>query len=171
IATSALASLSGVMPDFVLPPGMLAAKAGRVCYFVNAPQQEGQQTGVIDCVAFGAFACDNGSFGSPPPVTPDDRSLQRASLTGVNRNDWTGVLTPTPQNDAADAFRLPTLCGDGLVSQGEECDGTALGGKTCASLGFATGTLSCVQCHIDASQCSACGNGAINANEECDGAD
>src|SRR5207237_5213591 len=99
IATSALASLSGVMPDFVLPPGMLAAKAGRVCYFVNAPQQEGQQTGVIDCVAYGAFAGDNGSFGSPTPVTPDDRSLQRASLTGVNRNDWTGVLTPTPQND------------------------------------------------------------------------
>jgi len=171
IATSALASVSGVTPDFVLPPGMLASKSGRVCYYVNPPQADGQQTGVIDCVAYGAFTGGNGPFGAPTPITPDDRSLQRSAVTGINANDWTGVLTPTPQNNAADAAQLQTLCGDGLVSQGEECDGTALGGKTCASLGFATGTVSCVQCHIDVSKCSACGNGAINANEQCDGAD
>jgi len=142
IATSALASVSGVTPDFVLPPGMLASKSGRVCYYVNPPQADGQQTGVIDCVAYGAFTGGNGPFGAPTPITPDDRSLQRSAVTGINANDWTGVLTPTPQNNAADAAQLQTLCGDGLVSQGEECDGTALGGKTCASLGFATGTVS-----------------------------
>jgi len=34
-------------------------------------------------------------------------------------------------------------CGDGVVDQGEECDGTALGGATCASLGWGDGQLTC----------------------------
>src|SRR6185369_8795670 len=69
IATPALTAVSGVPPDFVLPAGMLAARAGRVCYRVNPPQAESQRTGVIDCVAFGAFVGDNGPFGPPTPLT------------------------------------------------------------------------------------------------------
>jgi len=52
------------------------------------------------------------------------------------------------------------------VSQGEQCDGDALAGATCASRGFASGTLQCAQCHFDASGCSFCGNGVINGREE-----
>src|SRR5206468_8042801 len=66
---------------------------------------------------------------------------------------------------------LATLCGDAAVSQGEQCDGDALAGATCASLGFASGMLQCAQCHFDASRCSFCGNGVINGREECDGTD
>ena len=171
LATPALTSLSGFAPDFVLPAGMLAPRDGRVCYFVNPPQAASQPTGVIDCVAYGKFRGEKVPFGPPTPITPDDRALRRIALTGRNVDDWRGVLEPDPTNDAGNDKTLSTLCGDGAVSQGEQCDGDALAGATCASLGFASGTLTCTQCHFDTSRCSLCGDGVINAREECDGAD
>jgi hypothetical protein len=76
------------------------------------------------------------------------------------------------ERNSGDTGTLPaTLCRDGIISQGEECDGEALAGATCASLGFAKGKLTCVQCHYDTSACTACGNDAINGKEECDGSD
>src|SRR5439155_823900 len=143
LATPARTSLSGFAPDFVLPAGMLAPRDGRVCYFVNPPQAAGQPTGVIDCVAYGKFKGDHGPFGPPTPITPDNRALRRIALTGRNVDDWGGVLAPDPTNDAGDDQTLSTLCGDGAVSQGEQCDGDALAGATCASLDYASGTLTC----------------------------
>lgn len=47
-------------------------------------------------------------------------------------------------------------CGNGVVDDGEECDRTDLGRATCASEGFAGGTLFCgVDCTIDTSACFA----------------
>ena len=169
IATQALATLAGVPADFVLPPGLLAPGAGRVCYRVDPPQDPFQPTGIIDCVAYGEFTGATGRFGPPTPITPENRSLQRVGASGVTAADWAGELQPTPQNNAGVGAILPTLCGDGAISQGEECDGDALGGASCASLGFASGALACQQCHFDTTPCSFCGNGAINGAEECDG--
>ncbi len=63
-------------------------------------------------------------------------------------------------------------CGNGIRETGEACDGSDLGGFTCATLGFTTGTLSCNdQCRLDTSGCvanSVCGNGILEAGEECD---
>ena len=169
VATAGLATLAGVPADFVLPPGLLAPGAGRVCYRVNPPQDPFQPTGIIDCVAYGRFTGDLGRFGPPTPITPENRSLQRVGASGVTAADWAGELQPTPQNNSGVGAILPTLCGDGAISQGEECDGDALGGASCASLGFASGALACQQCHFDTTPCSFCGNGAINGAEECDG--
>src|SRR5207253_2215745 len=83
IATQALATLAGVPADFVLPPGLLASGAGRVCYRVNPPQDAFQPTGIIDCVAYGRFTGDPGRFGPPSPLTPANRSLTRAGSSGV----------------------------------------------------------------------------------------
>jgi hypothetical protein len=138
-----------------------------VCYVVNG------QNGVTgDCVAYGAYTGDKGTFGPPTPRTPDNRALQRIALSGKNRSDWTSVLDPVLANNAGATGMLPaTLCGDDIISQGEECDGTALAGATCASLGFAKGKLTCKQCHYDTTECTTCGNDAINGKEECDGGD
>ena len=171
IGTPALRDLASIDPDFVLDEGWLRPRAGRVCYFVNPPQDPGQTTGIIDCVAYGKYEGDTGRFGPPTPITPDNRSLQRGALTGLTQDDWTGALEPTPENNAGEGVRLQTFCGDGVIHQGEQCDGEALGGATCASLGFASGELSCGQCHYDTSKCSTCGNDAINGDEECDGID
>jgi len=36
----------------------------------------------------------------------------------------------------------PTTCGDGVAEGAESCDGADLGGATCGSLGYSSGTLS-----------------------------
>jgi hypothetical protein len=161
IATNRLATVASLTPDFVLPDGTLPVDGGRICYRLSG--------NTIDCLAYGTFAGDNGAFGKPTPLTPDDRSLERIAVTGVNRSDWAGQLQPNPQNDAGAGATLPTLCGDGKLSQGEQCDGTALGGQTCADLGFSKGKLACAQCHFDTSHCTYCGNGVIDRGETCDG--
>ena len=62
-------------------------------------------------------------------------------------------------------------CGNGILDQGEECDGTEFGGRTCLSeTGFSDGSLLCTaDCRIDASGCHTCGNGSIEGPEECEG--
>jgi hypothetical protein len=64
-------------------------------------------------------------------------------------------------------------CGDGAISAGEQCDGAALGGATCGTLGLSGGPLSCtLDCRYDLSQChSTCGNGVREGGELCDGTD
>jgi len=166
VGTGRLAQVAGVTPDFTLPAGFLRARGGRVCW--QALDAQGA-VGVVDCLAWGDFSGPTFGFGAPTRVGPDNRSLQRTGLSGVIRQDWQGRLEPTPENNAGQAATLPTLCGDGAVSQGEECDGTRLGGATCASLGFARGKLSCTQCHFDTGKCTFCGNGELNDTEQCDG--
>jgi hypothetical protein len=49
------------------------------------------------------------------------------------------------------------VCGDNLINTaGEMCDGSNLGGETCASFGFSGGTLACSSCRFDLSGCSEC---------------
>jgi cysteine-rich repeat protein len=63
-----------------------------------------------------------------------------------------------------------TYCGDGVREGTEVCDGAQLGGQTCASQGFLSGTLTCTAgCTLDTSGCTNCGNGVVDAGEECDG--
>jgi hypothetical protein len=72
----------------------------------------------------------------------------------------------------------PPKCGDGVINQfWEICDGADLGGATCQSQGFTSGTLSCAptcdsyvlrECYSS----PICGDGILNrVEEECDGAD
>lgn len=72
-----------------------------------------------------------------------------------------------------------TLCGDGQIGAGEACDGGDLGGQSCQSLGFESGTLACtLDCYLDTSACSSpeqCQDGIDNdldggadcADQEC----
>ena len=63
-------------------------------------------------------------------------------------------------------------CGNGSLDEGEACDTGDLGGKTCASEGFASGGLLCApNCQLDTTHCSACGNATVEGEEECDGTD
>ena len=64
-------------------------------------------------------------------------------------------------------------CGNNLIESGETCDGTQLAGKTCQSLGFSSGTLSCNPTCTGyvTSNCAntgTCGNGNIDLGELCD---
>lgn len=49
---------------------------------------------------------------------------------------------------------LPPVCGNGTVESGESCDVGNLNGETCATQGFAGGTLACAPgCTLDTSGC------------------
>ena len=66
----------------------------------------------------------------------------------------------------------PELCGNGVIEGQEACDGANLNGSTCASLGYASGTLACTdRCLFDETSCipENCGNGTVDPLEECDG--
>lgn len=76
------------------------------------------------------------------------------------------------RDGGADAVVGPS-CGDGTIDPGEDCDRDALGGASCATLGFTTGNLRCgASCAYDTSLCDTpCGNGAVDPGEDCDGSD
>ena len=65
----------------------------------------------------------------------------------------------------------PAKCGDSKINAAaEQCDKTALGGKTCKTQGFAGGTLKCSSsCKLDTASCYKCGDKKINGTEVCDG--
>ncbi len=65
-------------------------------------------------------------------------------------------------------------CGNGVIEDGEQCDGANLGGETCVSLGQPSGTLACTSgCGFDITGCTGsnpvCGNGVVEGSEQCDG--
>ncbi len=66
------------------------------------------------------------------------------------------------------------VCGNGILDGPEVCDGSELGGASCASLDpGAQGDLACLQdCSgFDTSACHRCGNGLAETTEDCDGDD
>ncbi|MEM7157853.1 MAG: hypothetical protein AAF799_33745 [Myxococcota bacterium] len=65
-------------------------------------------------------------------------------------------------------------CGDGVLDDGEDCDGDDLGGAACTDQGFVGGDLACNDdCTFDTSACTEamCGDGIIEGDEDCEGMD
>ena len=66
-------------------------------------------------------------------------------------------------------------CGNSSREPGEPCDGTDLGGASCATLGFLAGNLTCAaDCTWNTDLCfdaDPCGDGTLEDGEECDGTD
>lgn len=134
-------------------------------------------------VAFG-FACtgqsgEETSAGDDFVIEDDDDvdvgEDESAETTGdgdTTDADTTDADTSTTTD--ADGNDVPDACGNGLIDPGEDCDGAELGGATCVSEGFESGTLGCnADCSFSISDCEIsdlCGNGVIDGNEECDGA-
>jgi hypothetical protein len=59
-----------------------------------------------------------------------------------------------PTTNPADA-RDPDRCGDGVLQEGERCDGDQLNGATCAGEGFMDGEIACNgACDLDLSGCN-----------------
>lgn len=112
-------------------------------------------------------ACDGTDLGG---ATCENRGLGTGALTCTAdcHFETSGCMLPPPPP-------MPT-CGDGVAEGKEACDGSDLGGQTCASLGLDQGILSCTpSCAFDFSGCMpnppVCGNGMAQAAEACDGND
>lgn len=88
---------------------------------------------------------------------------------GSNNN--TNSNTNTNNNENTNTNTNTTNCGNGVIDEGEVCDGTNLDEETCQTQGFYTGTLLCLpDCSaFDISSCEGyCGDGLINGLEDCD---
>jgi hypothetical protein len=62
----------------------------------------------------------------------------------------------------------PSLCGNGVIDYGEECDASNLNGLTCRNMaaGYTGGILRCASyCLYDVSACYYCGNGHCESGE------
>ncbi|MEM6730656.1 MAG: hypothetical protein AAF658_03820, partial [Myxococcota bacterium] len=72
--------------------------------------------------------------------------------------------------DIVDLAPTCAACGNGVVDTMEQCDGDAVSGQSCSSLGFDAGMIGCTEeCLFDISDCRVCGDGTVDAPEECDG--
>lgn len=102
----------------------------------------------------GSDACDCGPSGS---------SCTSAELDGKTCTNFPSPAgTPfsggtlgclSPNNCAFDTSSC-YYCGNGAINAGEQCDGSALGGQTCAGLGYTAGTLSCNSaCQFNTAAC------------------
>ncbi len=119
---------------------------------------------------------------SRDPFGPPDRDLSLVDDQG-NRiapemlsDDVLEPPHPRPSPTPAPTPTPPaSICGNGDVERGEQCDGLDLDGWTCEAMGFNEGTLHCTAaCRLDTRGCSwippdNCGNGLIDTHEDCDG--
>ncbi len=102
---------------------------------------------VPQCAAFGATAAT--CAGWPANALYANLRAQRDAQFNASR-----VCNNDP---------LP-FCGDGTLDAGEECDGTSLGGRTCASMGFSGGLVSCRgSCEIETNTCFTCGDAVCDS--------
>jgi hypothetical protein len=132
-----------------------------------------------NCLDCGGMYCGDGSINRP------EEECDKTDLGGMQCSDFDdytgGSLACT--SDCQFDFNLctgpnPPKCGDGVINQfWEICDGGDLGGATCQSEGFASGSLGCSpSCdsyvYTNCFSQAYCGDGAINrVEEECDGSD
>ncbi|MFH0943000.1 MAG: hypothetical protein V1810_02380 [Candidatus Beckwithbacteria bacterium] len=62
---------------------------------------------------------------------------------------WAGTA------DFLEATVKISICGNGIVEGGEDCEGLDLNGEDCVSLGYGPGTLSCdISCSFDTYDCT-----------------
>jgi hypothetical protein len=92
-----------------------------------------------------------------------------AAACGDAPSDVEPGTTSSSGSTAAESTDGAAVCGNGIIEADEACDGLDLADENCATQGFASGVLQCLDCDLDTSDCTNCGNGILDANEPCDG--
>lgn len=99
-----------------------------------------------------------GSDGKPADGKPVDAGPADGKLTDGEPADTKPTPDMVPPDGPLPADSKPkpdaSLCGNGVINSGEQCDGAKLGSKTCKSLGFKSGALWCsTSCKFNKSGC------------------
>jgi MSHA biogenesis protein MshQ len=95
-----------------------------------------------------------GSGGAPTTGSTASGTSAGTSSSGTGASTSSSGTGASTSSATSSSGTGGGLCGNGLVDPGEDCDGTALGGKTCASLGHTGGALACDGlCKFDQTAC------------------
>jgi hypothetical protein len=130
---------------------------------------------LASCIRSNEVACDDGRTCPPGNMCDDDNHTcispsQAAACEGLVDGDactFEGV-----SGTCASGVCQPLVCGDGIRTGNEACDGSDLGSATCLTAGYYNPDgLACTAfCTFDTSNCvGRCGDGIINGPELCDG--
>src|ERR1700722_4619563 len=124
----------------------LTAVLGLTAGFAACAQGEVNGTGGVSTTTSSSSAATStsqasssgvGSGGAPATTSSTTASVSSSASGG---NGGTGGMS---------------LCGNGMLDPGEQCDGTDFGTATCTSRGLGPGTLVCnTFCHIVVSGCT-----------------
>jgi hypothetical protein len=151
---AALASLAVSGPASASPETRCEASKNRIAGAYYACRQKAEAASVLKVEAADFSRCDE-KFGEKwdraeeagAGACPDAAATEemRTFLTGQASVAAAVVAGP----DGAPS------CGDGSINvPGEQCDGTDVGGATCADLGYVAGALGCNSaCRLDATSC------------------
>ena len=175
-------------PITPLPLSAGAAGVDRICYKVKCPKRTvaipdqsvtdefgnrtlSKLTTTLVCTPTvkGTAFCGNGIV--DPGEQCDGAGLNGGTCETEGFAKGTLACGPDCQYDTSNC--VPSTvpgCGDGVREGHESCDGTDLGGATCATLGLAGGTLGCTAgCGFDVSQCSGagCASGDTGCRTRC----
>jgi alpha-tubulin suppressor-like RCC1 family protein len=169
--------------DDFLDPGEAcdgAELGGATCRGLGFYQVDGQVRCGADCQldtsGCGTARCGDGAIQTDFGENCEGTNLGGASC--VTLGYATGALgchTDTCRFDLS-ACVATADCGNGVIQEGEQCDGQNLDGQTCSSLGYHGGNLLCTAgCQLDTADCitiGKCGDARIQADfgEVCDGA-
>jgi hypothetical protein len=130
---------------------------------------------LASCIRSNEVACGDGRV-CPPGNTCDDANhtcispAQAASCEGLV--DGAACTFEGVSGTCASGICQPLVCGDGIRTGNEACDGSDLGSATCLTAGFYNPDgLACTEfCTFDTTNCvGRCGDGIINGPELCDG--
>lgn len=117
---------------------------------------------------------DAGDASSPDTsdVAETDTGDDTVTPPDTNEEDASDDADGSTSSDAADTSdAVAAVCGNGMLEDGESCDGELFDGQTCALEGFDDGDLACSEsCAIDTSGCFnvECGDGTCNGDETFD---
>lgn len=113
MATSALQTVSGLAPDFIMPAG-LPTGGGMVCWgapgVLPPPPGSWDHTdpeNYVDCLAYGTYSGPTNSHtGTPTSLNADGHSLRRISETDNNATDFVCADIANPANNAGLSINL-----------------------------------------------------------------
>jgi len=150
-----------------------AALSVQRCTDLGYYEQQGELVCLSDCsldLTVCSGTCGDGIIQTGFAEQCEGADLGGNSCLSLQLGEGTLTCASSCRLDTS-GCELGSSCGDGIIDPySEDCDGPALDGQTCGSLGQYPGALACSSCTWDFTGCGGtCGDGALQEEHEaCD---